>query len=225
MTVCAAPECRAEIRMAPGEGDKDLPVDLDPRPDGNLVWRRSSAGAWRMHVLKKGETPDPAERRFMSHFATCPAAEKFRRRPGPSGATAAAAALKAGGLNPETVRAGVTRAGVTQLGRDRAPVRDRYAGPVTVEQAPTLAAIAADQVDAYRTCQHCGTVRPAAMPDLATGALVLLDAESGLYDMLAVLEGGRWCVRPVLELQEQGLPYWNRRQSHTCAQSRAKRPA
>jgi hypothetical protein len=177
-----------------------------------------------MHVLKKGETPDPAERRFMSHFATCPAAEKFRHRPGPSGAAAAAAALTAGGLNPETVRAGVTRAGAAQLGRDRAPARPRFAGPV-VEQAPSLAEIAADQVDAYRTCGHCGTVRPAAMPDLESGALVLLDAESGLYDMLAVLEGGRWCVRPVAALLEQGLPYWNRRQSHTCAQSRAERPA
>lgn len=169
-----------------------------------------------MHVLKKGETPEPAERRFMPHFATCPAAEHFRHRPGPAGAKAAAAALKAGGLNPQTVRAGVTRAGIAQLGRDRAPARDRYAGPVTVEAAPALAEVAADQVDAYRTCQHCGTVCPAAMPDLESGALVLLDAESGLYDMLAVLEGGRWCVRPVVEVLEQGLPFWNRRRSHTC---------
>lgn len=239
--VCQARECRAEIRMARTEQNRDIPVDVDPVPDGNLVWRRNAAGGWRMHKLGKTEKPDPGERRFVSHFATCTAPEAFRRRktePDP-GLSVAAATLQVAGLQPEQVdqgqrgqrthlvrpplpdnvvpitRAGQIRDGIAQLGRDREPATARYAGPVSFDEAPALDVLGAGVPAEDRTCPACSRQCPAVLARTVDGALVLLERLGGMYDHLVVRWGGAWQVRPV-DPREQGLPWWNRAQAHTC---------
>jgi DNA polymerase-1 len=118
------------------------------------------------------------------------------------------------GPDPRRVRAEMVRRGREQLVADRA-VPAPAAAVVTVDDAPRLAQVGADQPAADRTCGRCATVCPAVMPALGGGAPVLLDAEWGLYDQLAVHVDGRWHVRPVAD-GEHGTPYWNRRQTHHC---------
>lgn len=61
------------------EHGKPIPIDLEPRPDGNIVLSGFGGVEDRVaHVLGAGETTSAP--RYVSHFATCPDAETHRRR-------------------------------------------------------------------------------------------------------------------------------------------------
>jgi hypothetical protein len=69
--------CKADVFWAMSAGGKPLPIDPEPREDGNLVVRRALGGG-RVAVSAKGV---PAgEQRYVSHFATCPYADQHRRK-------------------------------------------------------------------------------------------------------------------------------------------------
>lgn len=212
--VCRDPKCRAEIRMAQTEKGRRMPVDAEPNPDGNLVWVKTDQG-WRMRVLGDRSPADPGERRFMAHWKTCQSPDAFRRREKLKPAAAPAVELfGAAGMDLEPVRDADVPPARRTVVREQPPGGDLVT-LVTRESAPTLAEVGADQDEQTRTCPSCGAVCPAAMPALWGGALVLLDAERGMYDQLAVLVGKTWRVRPVGD-NEPPLPYWNRRGSHRC---------
>jgi hypothetical protein len=78
--------CKAEIRWAFTEQGKRMPLDVDPREDGNLIVvgrREGEDGAVPIvRSLKKGEgdlTLFEPPLRYVSHFATCPDAAQHRR--------------------------------------------------------------------------------------------------------------------------------------------------
>lgn len=58
-----------------------MPVDPHPVDDGNvLIVSRPEDGDMILRVLKKGEDPPPEVSRYVSHFATCPDAERHRKK-------------------------------------------------------------------------------------------------------------------------------------------------
>jgi len=61
--------CRAPIRWATTETGKNIPLDLEPVPKGNLVLE---AGVVRV--------VPPGEGRYVSHFSTCPNSKKHRQK-------------------------------------------------------------------------------------------------------------------------------------------------
>jgi len=100
--VSACSSCRRPILWCVTEGGKRMPIDPEPHADGNVVktgrtelvpgqYRpvdvvRVLTVAEREHTLfddgEPGE-PDPedvAGARYMPHFATCPSADRHRRR-------------------------------------------------------------------------------------------------------------------------------------------------
>lgn len=62
--------CGAAVRWMMTPKGKAIPLDPQPRDDGNLVIIGSLA--W-----KSDGTPGP---RYVSHFATCPYADQHRKR-------------------------------------------------------------------------------------------------------------------------------------------------
>jgi hypothetical protein len=60
---------------------KGNPLDPEPVPDGNVIPTGETHEDGRMYVrnLHKGEEPPPGTPRYVSHFATCPNAEEFRK--------------------------------------------------------------------------------------------------------------------------------------------------
>lgn len=67
--------CGAKIIWAKTPGGKNMPLDAEPNPRGNLLLDESGF----VGPALKSENP-PADRRYMSHFATCPDAAKQRKR-------------------------------------------------------------------------------------------------------------------------------------------------
>lgn len=65
--------CGAPIEWARTPKGKRIPLDVEPRPDGNLAF---VAG----ELVNAAGLPPEVERR-VSHFATCPNAAQHRRRP------------------------------------------------------------------------------------------------------------------------------------------------
>jgi hypothetical protein len=66
--------CHREIRWAKSATTgKSMPLDPEPTPDGNLVVERG--------VFRAATAEDKRLHRdlFVSHFSTCPQAEKWRR--------------------------------------------------------------------------------------------------------------------------------------------------
>jgi hypothetical protein len=51
-----------------------IPLDPEPVPDGNVVLTLHGEA----HVLRAGEAPTGD--RYVSHFTTCPDADRWRRR-------------------------------------------------------------------------------------------------------------------------------------------------
>lgn len=77
---CGAPIFWARTSINPPQW---MPLDREPSERGNVViLEDDELGIERAKVLKKGEreTYPPATLKYLSHFATCPEAEKFRRR-------------------------------------------------------------------------------------------------------------------------------------------------
>ena len=78
---CRAADCGAEILMARTVNGADMPVDPDPRPDGNLRLLRED-GVLHVYVLTGAELAiarDAEEPLHVSHFTTCTAPRRFRR--------------------------------------------------------------------------------------------------------------------------------------------------
>ncbi len=72
--------CAREVLWALTEHGKAIPIDPDPRPDGNIVLRSVGGVDQRIaHVLAAAEVA-PGAPRYVSHFATCPDSALHRRR-------------------------------------------------------------------------------------------------------------------------------------------------
>jgi hypothetical protein len=67
--------CSARIRWVRTARDKLMPLDADPTSDGTIVL--DAAG--RAEVLAGQQTLDDRVR-YTTHWATCPDAERWRRR-------------------------------------------------------------------------------------------------------------------------------------------------
>ncbi len=111
--VAGSPRCRscgAPIWFGLTAKGKRMPMDLAPVEDGNVVvdylmaTLDQLASAYegdqpppdgcRVRVLAKGETPGPDVPRYVSHFATCPSAQRHRREDRPrNGSKAGARAM------------------------------------------------------------------------------------------------------------------------------------
>lgn len=73
MSKCTS--CQAEIEWVVSiKSGKPMPLDKEPRPDGNVVIRNS-----RAHVLSANNPTQPEELRYVSHFSTCPSAAEHRK--------------------------------------------------------------------------------------------------------------------------------------------------
>jgi hypothetical protein len=72
--------CGQEIVFARLPSGKQIPLDPDPRPDGNVVLAVLAPGQeMQVRVLRKGEEVPELAPRYVSHFSTCPHAGEFRR--------------------------------------------------------------------------------------------------------------------------------------------------
>lgn len=61
-------------------GQKLIPVNATPDPDGILAIRHEASGAYLARVLRNGQEPDPAtEKRYTAHFASCPLSAAHRK--------------------------------------------------------------------------------------------------------------------------------------------------
>lgn len=82
VTVCGSPRCNGKIMFATTENGRQMPVDVDPHPDGMLAVR------WQGDVLRVVAVPKgqrEAQRKlvgglYRSHFASCVDAAYYRRR-------------------------------------------------------------------------------------------------------------------------------------------------
>ena len=54
---------------------KRMPLDADPVPDGNLLLDAEG----KIHVLTADAATVPGVKRYVSHFATCPQADDWRK--------------------------------------------------------------------------------------------------------------------------------------------------
>lgn len=71
--------CGADVLWAKTDAGKSMPLDPEPVDDGNVLLYRTPEGL-RAVVMSKGDhVPDNASR-HKTHFATCPNAERHRRR-------------------------------------------------------------------------------------------------------------------------------------------------
>ncbi len=70
--------CGASIVWAKAVSGKNVPLDAEPRDDGTIAIDAKG----RAMVLVKDMMLDPnwPRERYVSHFATCPNAETWRRR-------------------------------------------------------------------------------------------------------------------------------------------------
>lgn len=70
--------CQARIIGVLTVNGKWMPVDPEPRVDGNLVLVEGDGTVPHARVLKRGEVVDVP--RYVSHFVTCPQAGIHRKR-------------------------------------------------------------------------------------------------------------------------------------------------
>lgn len=68
--------CGACVFFVPMKSGKEMPLDPEPKPEGT-VYRRW--GVW--HVASKKQPVPPGRPAYIPHFASCPKAKSFRRRP------------------------------------------------------------------------------------------------------------------------------------------------
>lgn len=70
--------CGAPIRWVLTLGDKRMPIDPDPHPEGTIV-RVDANGTVRAKVLTGTDLP-AQDTAWRPHWATCPASGDYRRR-------------------------------------------------------------------------------------------------------------------------------------------------
>jgi hypothetical protein len=77
--------CHADVIRAVTVNGKGTPVDAEPNPEkGNLVLLRTKGRPLALSISNLNEQAREAAKRqgvplFLSHFASCPDAEKWRR--------------------------------------------------------------------------------------------------------------------------------------------------
>lgn len=76
--ICSS--CKADIMWARTSHGKRMPIDPEPRPEGNLAVYRDHMGQIRARTLGEGQEPETYERRAMPHFATCPNIDRDRKK-------------------------------------------------------------------------------------------------------------------------------------------------
>lgn len=89
MAVALCRACKQPVEWVESENGRRMPIDPNPDPKGNLV-RIGMAEVVNPSTLRhervpimgvvKADDPTPAAR-YISHFATCPHADKLRRKP------------------------------------------------------------------------------------------------------------------------------------------------
>lgn len=70
--------CDAEVEWAYTEKDKRMPLDMDERPDGNLVVVSQRASEYGMTPVVRYVPKGKGNR--VSHFATCPNSLAHRKK-------------------------------------------------------------------------------------------------------------------------------------------------
>lgn len=68
--------CQAPIRFVVMTTGGTMPLDYDPMPEGNIVIGEDGRG----EVLSGGIFDATEGPRYRSHFVSCPASAKFRKR-------------------------------------------------------------------------------------------------------------------------------------------------
>lgn len=68
--------CGAPVRWVETSKGKKMPIDINPNPNGNVILIDGVA-----HYVKDDpfEKPEETAKRYVSHFATCPNAQKHRK--------------------------------------------------------------------------------------------------------------------------------------------------
>lgn len=77
LTTCRDQTCRAPIRMVATAAGRWMPLDRDPDPAGNVELRHDGQRIVAV-VLGKGDPGTPDTERWMPHWATCPARQRFK---------------------------------------------------------------------------------------------------------------------------------------------------
>lgn len=75
MNVVTCSKCKARMMFVPTAAGKTMPLDTDPVSDGNVVIEDGKAVVLTADMLCNAYTVP----RYKSHFATCPAANSFRK--------------------------------------------------------------------------------------------------------------------------------------------------
>ena len=76
----ACVSCGRRVYWAMTVNDQRMPVDAEAVPDGNMVMAvDGKTGALKVYALADDAVVDPARRRYVSHFATCPHANRWRK--------------------------------------------------------------------------------------------------------------------------------------------------
>lgn len=82
------PECRschAPMLWGRLSSGKPVPLDAEPRPDGNIVASASAVlfptGDFEVRYLHDDETVPDGTPRYVTHFVSCPDADQWRQRP------------------------------------------------------------------------------------------------------------------------------------------------
>lgn len=81
---CRSSNCRADVVWAINDATgKKVILDAEPVAGGNIVQTQLIPGG-ELHVrhLTRGEDPPAMAPRYQSHFASCPDADKFRKKKG-----------------------------------------------------------------------------------------------------------------------------------------------
>lgn len=71
--------CHATVYWGITVRGSPIPLDPNPRSDGNLVIRRTSDGAFRVCYVQPNSPSLFPEERFVSHFVSCPNAAEHRK--------------------------------------------------------------------------------------------------------------------------------------------------
>lgn len=79
LTRCTGPHCGRPIRWVVTLGDKRMPLDPDPHPDGNVIRVTTEWGEVRAQVLTGRDLP-AQQTAWVPHHRTCPDAADYRRR-------------------------------------------------------------------------------------------------------------------------------------------------